>query len=422
MIDEPSATDQPLTRPRRRAPARLAVTLVLALVLAGAGAAWWVWARAEPAVGADLLRVAEVARGDLVRDVLAPGRLVAAVSPTLYAPGAGTVVLATQAGDTVQAGQVLVRIVSPELAAERDREAATLGQIQAELGRQAIVARQQRLAAEREADEAALALRAAERDRQRAAEACAAGVVSTVDCLRWQDAVDAGRIRSTHSARRLALVGDDTGFERQSLQQRLARQRAVLDEVERRLQALAVRAPVAARVGSVLVADRAAVPANAPLVTVVDLSRLEVELQVPEAAAGELAPGLPVQLRLAALDVAGTLAAVAPEVKAGQVQVRVRFDGAQPEGLRQNQRVSGRIVIEQRSGVLTLPRGPFVEAGGGHAAWVMAGDHAEWRAIRLGALGVAAVEVAEGLQAGERIVIAGTEHFAPGARRVRIRP
>jgi HlyD family secretion protein len=418
MINEPRATDQPLHRPPRRARA----LLMAALAGATAAAAWWAWARAEPAVEAGQLRVAEVTRSDLVRDVLAPGRLVAAVSPTLYAPGAGTVVLATQAGDTVQAGQVLVRIVSPELAAERDREAATLGQLQAELGRQAIVARQQRLAAEREADEAALALRAAERDRQRAAEACTAGVVSKVDCLRWQDAVDAGRIRGTHTARRLELVAADTDFERQSLQQRVARQRAVLDEVERRLQALAVRAPVAARVGSVAVADRAAVPANAPLVTVVDLSRLEVELQVPEAAAGELAPGLAVQVRIGAQDVAATLAAVAPEVKAGQVQVRVRFDGAQPEALRQNQRVSGRIVIEQRNGVLTLPRGPFVEAGGGHGAWVLAGEHAEWRAIRLGALGVSAVEVAEGLQAGERIVVAGTEHFAPGARRVRIRP
>ncbi|MCP5271450.1 MAG: efflux RND transporter periplasmic adaptor subunit [Burkholderiaceae bacterium] len=419
MIHEPAATDRRLQPPTRR---RLAwVAMLVALLLAGAGA-WWAWARAEPAIPADRLRIAEVVRGDIVRDVQAQGRLVAAGSPTLYAPAAGTVVLAAQAGDTVRAGQVLARVESPELLAEHDREAATLGQLEADLGRQGIVARQQQLAAEREADEAQLALRAAERDRQRSAEACAAGVVAQVDCLRLADAVDAGRVRSAHATRRVALVAAESDFERRSLQQRMARQRALRDELARRLDTLTVRAPVDARIGSIAVADRAAVAANAPLMTVVDLSRLEVELQVPEAAAADLVPDLPVALRIGTDDVAGRLVAIAPEVRAGQVQLRVRFDGAQPPGLRQNQRLSGRIVLEQRPGVLTLPRGPFVDAQGGHAAWVLAGEHAELRRIRLGALGVAAVEVAEGLQAGERVVIAGTEHFARGATRVRIRP
>lgn len=317
---------------------------------------------------------------------------------------------------------MLARVVSSALEAERDREAATLGELQAELGRQDIVARQQRLAAEREADEAALALRAAERQRERSAEACGLGVVSQVDCLRWQDDVEAGRIRSAHAARRLGLVDDDTGFERRSLQQRVARQQAVVRELARRLDSLSVRAPVDSRVGSIAVADRAAVPADAPLMTVVDLSRLEVELQVPEAAAVELAPGMPAALRIGLQEVPGELVAVAPEVTAGQVLARVRFAGGQPEGLRQNQRLSGRIVIEQRHDVLTLPRGPFVEALGGRAAWVLDGEYAVRRPIRLGAIGVAEVEVAEGLRAGERVVVAGAESFDRGADRVRIRP
>lgn len=419
MIREPAATDRTVAPRSRRTAAIAAVALT---VLVATGAAWWVWLQAEPAVPADRLRLAEVTRGEVVRDVQVAGRLVAAGSPTLYAPAAGTVVLATMAGETVQAGQVLARIESPELRAERDREAATLGQLEAELGRQGIAARQQQLAAEREADEAQLALRAAERDRQRSAEACAAGVVAQVDCLRLADAVDAGRIRSAHATRRLALVAAESDFERRSLAQRVARQRALLAELGRRLEALAVRAPADARVGSIAVADRAAVAANAPLMTVVDLSRLEVELQVPEAAAADLLPELPVALRIGTDDVAGRLVAVAPEVRAGQVLVRVRFEGAQPPGLRQNQRVGGRIVIERRADVLTLPRGPFVDALGGHTAWVLAGEHAEARPIRLGAIGVTAVEVAEGLAVGERVVIAGTEHFARGARRVRIRP
>lgn len=417
MIAEPSATDQALPPRRRRAPLLIAG----ALALAAAGAAWWAWAGAARSVPLERLRVAEAARGEFVRDAQVQGRAVAAVSPTLFAPAAGTVALAVQAGDTVAAGQVLARVASPELAAERQREAATLMQLQADQQRQQIVARQQRLASERDADEARLALTAATRDEQRSAEACAAGVVAQFECLKRQDAVQAGRIRATHAARAVELVTADTGFELDSLAQRVLRQRAVLAELDRRIEALEVRAPVASRVGSIAVADRAAVAANTPLMTVVDLSRLEVELQVPELYAADLGLGMKVELRIGGGDAVGTLSAIAPEVQSGQVLVRVRFDGAMPEGLRQNQRLTGRILIDRRPGVLMLPRGPFVEALGGHEAYVLAGDEVRRRRIKLGALGVATVEVLEGLQPGDRVVIAGTELFQ-GAERVRIRP
>ncbi|MFY9509807.1 MAG: HlyD family efflux transporter periplasmic adaptor subunit, partial [Rubrivivax sp.] len=157
------------------------------------------------------------------------------------------------------------------------------------------------------------------------------------------------------------------------------------------------------------------------LMTVVDLSRLEVELQVPEIDAADLGPGMQVQLRIGGSDTAGRLSAIAPEVQAGQVLVRVRFDGRQPEGLLQNQRVAGRILIDRRSGVLRLARGPFVETLGGHAAYVLDGEHAVRKPLRLGLLGVAAVEVDQGLQAGDKVVIAGSELFE-GAPRVRVRP
>lgn len=417
MIAEPLTTDRSVAPARR--PWRLLAGALLLAACAGAG--WWAWAGSTRSVSLADLRVAPVMRGDLVRDALVQGRAIAAVSPTLYAPAAGTVALAVKAGDTVAAGQVLARIDSPELAAERAREHATLLQLQADAQRQEIVARQQRLAAQRDADEATLNLTAATRDLERIAEACAAGVVPQIDCLKRQDAVQAGRVRSTHTTRHAQLVTADSGFELQSLAQRVARQRAVVAELDRRLDTLAVRAPVASRVGSVAVAERAAVPAHAPLMTVVDLSRLEVELQVPEVHAADLGLGMKVVLRIGSADVAGVVAAIAPEVQSGQVLVRARFVGAQPEGLRQNQRVSGRIVIDERPGVLTLARGPFVEALGGHAAYVLDGDEAVRRPVRLGALGVAAVEVVEGLSPADRVVIAGTDLF-DNAARVRIRP
>jgi HlyD family secretion protein len=416
MISEPLATDHRLPPARRR---RGAVLALLALTLAGSAAAWWAWAAAEPGVALAQLRVAEVARGTLVRDAQVTGRTVAATSPTLYAPAAGSVALAVRAGDTVARGQLLATLSSPELAAEQAREQATLRGLEADLGRQRILTQQQAAAAEREAAEAQLAAQAAARDDERLRAACQQGVVPLVDCLRVQDAVRAAQVRSRHSERSATLAQQNAAFELQSLAQRVARQQAVVAELGRRLASLQVLAPVAGLAGSVAVSEGAAVALNTPLMTVVDLSQLEVELQLPEAVAEELSPGLAVELRIGAVQALGTLLSIAPEVQRGQVLARVRFQGAQPEGLRQNQRLSARVLIDERPNVLLLPRGPFVEAQGGHHAWVLEGpdgQHAVRRSITLGALGVAAVEISAGLQAGERVVIAGTEHLGDATR------
>ena len=51
------------------------------------------WASASVTVPLDRLRIATVVRGDLVRDVSVQGRVVAAVSPTLYASAPGTITI-----------------------------------------------------------------------------------------------------------------------------------------------------------------------------------------------------------------------------------------------------------------------------------------------------------------------------------------
>ena len=94
------------------------------------------------------------------------------------------------------------------------------------------------------------------------------------------------------------------------------------------------------------------------------------------------------------------------EVKAGQVTGRVRFADEIPQGMRQNQRVATRIVLEARDDVLKVPRGPFLDSGGGKLAYVIEdGDIAQRRKIRTGSTSVAEVEILEGLAAGDRIIV-----------------
>ena len=87
------------------------------------------WASSSISVSEERLRIATVTRGNLVRDVSVQGRVIAAVSPTLYAPADGTITLAVDAGAAVEAGQVLATISSPALANELKQAESTLSLI-----------------------------------------------------------------------------------------------------------------------------------------------------------------------------------------------------------------------------------------------------------------------------------------------------
>ena len=63
-----------------------------------------------------------------------------------------------------------------------------------------------------------------------------------------------------------------------------------------------------------------------------------------------------------------------------------------------------------------VDRGPFLEQGGGTSAYVMDGDVAVKRPIRTGASSLGAVEVVEGLQEGDRVVVSGSDLFGNAER------
>ncbi|ODS63767.1 MAG: efflux transporter periplasmic adaptor subunit [Arenimonas sp. SCN 70-307] len=417
MIRDTSAQDRSLSTaqvPASRRPLWLAGAAVLALVLLG-----WVlsgWLGSARAVSADRLRIAEASRGLLVRDASANGRVVAAVSPTLYAPAGGTVALKILAGDTVEAGQVLAEIDSPELRNELQREQATLAQLEAEVARQRILARKASLLAQREADDAEVTRLAALRDLQRAERGYELGAIAQVEFLRAKDAMASADIRARHAASASGLETQDVALALKTQEQLLERQRLVTANLERRVDELNVRAPVAGIIGTLSIADRAVVPANAPLMTVVDLSRLEVEIEMPESYAEDLGLGMGADVRIGAATQAGTISAISPEVVNNQVLVRVRFSGEQPAGLRQNQRVTARVLFEEKPDVVKLARGPFVEQLGGRFAYVIENGIAVRRPIRLGATSVGEVEILEGIAPGERVVISGTDTFADAER------
>jgi len=86
----------------RRHKRRLLVIGSAALVALLLGVLLTRYLAASGSVSLSRLEVATVQQGAFVRDIAADGRVVAAVSPMLYAVAAGTVRYQVQAGDAVQ--------------------------------------------------------------------------------------------------------------------------------------------------------------------------------------------------------------------------------------------------------------------------------------------------------------------------------
>jgi HlyD family secretion protein len=120
------------------------------------------------------------------------------------------------------------------------------------------------------------------------------------------------------------------------------------------------------------------------------------------------------------VDYGGAVTRVAPEVRNGQVVGRVAFEGGVPAGLRQNQRVATRLLLDHREGVMKVPRGPFLESGGGRSVYVVEDGLARRREIEVGAVSVAEVEVVAGLVEGDVVVLSDMSRF-DGAETVLIR-
>ncbi|XLZ68258.1 efflux RND transporter periplasmic adaptor subunit [Massilia sp. SR12] len=419
MIRDTSHQDQVIAAPRgmktRRKLILVAVGLALAVsaVVLAKG-----WSSSDQSVNAARLRIGEVTRGTLVRDAAVNGRIVAAVSPTLYSTSTSTVELKVHAGDTVKKGQVLAVLESPDLTDALKKEQTLFNELQAEVARQQILARKQKLAAQRDADTAEIERLSALRTLQRYEGVSNEGIIAKIDLQKAKDALAAADIRAKHTKLAAELENDNVSLELKTKIAQMERQQLSQANAQRRVDELTVRAPVDGFIGTLSVANRSMVQPNTPLMTLVDLSQLEVELEVPETYANDLGLGMTAEIEVAGTKTKGKLSALSPEVVKNQVLARVRFD-QQPEGLRQSQRVSARLLIDEKKNVLMVPRGPFVESEGGRYVYLVQDGIAVRTPIQMGATSINAVEITSGLKQGDKIVIAGTESFE-SAKRVSI--
>lgn len=409
MFRDTSATDRPLLASAGLlSRKRVIIGAVTVTLLIGAVMLVGPTLTAERTLPRERVRITEVTRGTLVRDVSSQGRVVAARSPSLYTSAPGIVRFVVEPGDLVAKNELLAEVDSPELESELKREQSALARVNAERSRQEITNRRTLLEKRRAIDTARIAEIAASRELERTERAFRLGALPEVDFKRAQDSVESARITLATAEADLALERDALALELRSFDEQLAGQQLLVTELQRQVAALQVRAPFDGVVGNWLVTDRANVAANQALMMVVDLTELEVEAAVAEVYAETLAPGQSAEITVGSERLRGEVRLVSPEVQNAQVLTRIRLTDANVAALRQNQRVQVRVLLEEKPDVMLVERGPAFERDASFA-WVIDGDVATRHPIRLGASSVSAFEVLDGLSPGQQVIVAGID-------------
>ncbi|MGI8782836.1 MAG: efflux RND transporter periplasmic adaptor subunit [Acidobacteriota bacterium] len=378
------------------------------------------WAAADRSVEAARLRIGSVTRGNLLRDVSVQGQIVAADQPTLVSPAQGVVSIVARAGDVVTRGSVVARLESPDVQNRLKQERSTLLSLKSDLERQKITTKQNDQQNLQQVALLTLRLETGERAMKRAKSLVDEGLGNAVDYERAQDDVRVVTLELAHAREKARLDKETADFEIRSRELLIERQVLNIGEAERKVAELVVVSPVSGLVSRVDAKDKDTVQPNQPLLTVVDLSRYQVEVSIPENYAVEIPLGTPVAVQHDGKEYQGVVKSLSPEVLASIVKGIVVFVGEAPAGLKQNQRVNTRLILDSRNGVLKAPRGPFVESLGGRQVYVVEDGMAVLRPVTLGAISVTEVEILTGLVEGEQIILSDMSRFE-GARTILLR-
>ena len=333
---------------------------------------------------------------------------------TISAPAAGRLERITlEAGDTVSAGELLA-VIRPAPPALQDSR--TLAQLRERVG----AAQAGLLRAEANAARAQAALAQARADARRADELAQRGFASP-------SAAEAARLAQVQREQELGAAR----FEQRAAAHELAMAQAALAQTERpgrdgRASALEIRAPVAGRILKVVQESEAVVAAGAPLLDLGDPASLEAVIEVLSQDATRIAPGMPVRMQAASggAELAGRVRLVQPSartkisalgVEEQRVDVVADLDRV-PASVGDGYRVDARIVVLAEDSVPVVPVGALYREGEGWSVFVLDEGRARRREVRITARNQRVARVAEGLAAGDTVIVYPPDTVRDGVR------
>ena len=147
--------------------------------------------------------------------------------------------------------------------------------------------------------------------------------------------------------------------------------------------------------------------AGANLARVANPARLKAEIKIAETQAKDIQRGQPASIDWRNGVVPGHVVRIDPSVQNGTVTVDVTLDGPLPKGARPDQTVDGTIELERLENVLYVGRPVLGQPDSTVSMFkVVEGGKAAVRVpVKLGRSSVSSIEILQGLQAGDKVIL-----------------
>lgn len=198
----------------------------------------------------------------------------------------------------------------------------------------------------------------------------------------------------------------------------LQKMRQMLGLVRERLDHLKVKAPVDGQLGMLDAEIGQSISQGQRIGMIHVLSDYKVKARVDEHYIDRVRNGLPCSFERNDTEYRLKVKKIYPEVRDGQFEIDMIFEGAKPEKIRTGQTYHIKLQLGQPANAVLIPRGGFFQSTGGQWVFVLneSGTEAYKRPVKIGKQNPRYYEVIEGLEPGEKIITSGYEMFGDNER------
>ena len=143
------------------------------------------------------------------------------------------------------------------------------------------------------------------------------------------------------------------------------------------------------------------------LTRIVVPDRLKAEIRIPQTQAQEIVVGQTALVDTRSDTIEGRVTRIDPSVRQGSVTIDVTFDGPLPASARPDLTVDGNVIIERLVDVVYMGRPTFGQANNRVSIFKLTpdGEYAERITVQLGASSVNDIQVINGLQPGDIVIL-----------------
>jgi HlyD family secretion protein len=403
MVDIARSPDVIRKKKQRQAMYGAAALVVLILITVGVSRL----KPAAPGVDRATVWVDTVKRGQMLRQVRGSGTLVPEDIRWIPATTEGRVErILLRPGAAVKPDTVILELSNPDLQqAVRDAELATQSAQAAYENRKADLENQQLTqqsavaTIESNYKQAALDLEANEqlyKDQ----------LVSLLLLKQKRGTVEELKNRLSIEERRLEITRSGVQSQLAPQQAEIAQRRAAYDLQLRRLDDLRVKAGMTGVLQSVPVEVGAQVGPGANLARVANPTDLKAELRIAETQTKDIRIGQYAEVDTRNGVVKGTVSRIDPASTGGTVGVDVTLEGDLPPGARPDLSVDGTVRLEELNDIVYVGRPAFGQESSSVSLFkVDAQGEAVRTTVKLGRSSVNTIEVVEGLQPGDQVIL-----------------